>query len=233
MAFVHGKKGIVLLSGTDVSVYSNSMELSRTLETANVSTFGDCANEYIPGIQDGGVSLGGFWDGAAAANDELYTTILGDNNRVLMVFPGGAALGSAGYGADLLPNENVISSNIGDAVAQNLNAQSNQIDRLLALHDNVSETGPANGASIDNGAATSNGAVIYLSVSTFTGTNIDVTVEDSPDDAIWSTLGAFTSVGAAHAAERIEISGTVDRYVRVIWAGTFSEATFVAGISRK
>ncbi|MEN8184354.1 MAG: hypothetical protein ABFS46_17650 [Myxococcota bacterium] len=94
-----------------------------------------------------------------------------------------------------------------------------------------------NGASYDYGVGigqTLFGAQAYLQVFAFTGTSVTVTVEDSPDDSIWTALAAFTAVTAAPASERIETTRTetVDRYLRVATTGTFSNAVFLVTVSK-
>lgn len=73
---------------------------------------------------------------------------------------------------------------------------------------------------------TAYGAQCYLQLTAFTGSTITVTVQEAPDNATWSTLAAFTAVTAAPAWQRVAVTGTVARYLRVITAGTFTSATF-------
>jgi len=72
------------------------------------------------------------------------------------------------------------------------------------------------------------GAQAYLQVTGFTGTSVTATVQHAPDNSTWSTLAAFTAMTAAPAWQRVAVTGTVDRYLRMITAGTFSSATFAA-----
>jgi hypothetical protein len=90
------------------------------------------------------------------------------------------------------------------------------------------DTSGTNGASLDGGAATTNGAQFYLHVTALTGTNVDIKIQDSADNSSWSDLSgaAFTSATAV-GAERIAVTGTVRRYLRVVSSGTFTSATFV------
>jgi hypothetical protein len=73
---------------------------------------------------------------------------------------------------------------------------------------------------------TAYGAQCYLQVTGFTGTSVTATVQQAPDNATWTTLAAFTAVTAAPAWQRVPVTGTVARYLRVITTGTFSSATF-------
>jgi hypothetical protein len=93
------------------------------------------------------------------------------------------------------------------------------------------DTGAANGATLDQGAQTTAGAEIILHVTSFTGSNFTATVQDSSDGSSWGTLKAFTQVTAI-GNERVTVSGTVERYVRVISAGTFNPVTFAVSFRR-
>jgi hypothetical protein len=97
------------------------------------------------------------------------------------------------------------------------------------------DTGAANGSSHDNGAATSNGLVAYLHVFSFTGTAVVVKIQSSSDDGsgdAFADIVTFTSVNAANKFERKELSGAVERYLRVVTTGTFNPATFAVMVRR-
>lgn len=66
------------------------------------------------------------------------------------------------------------------------------------------DTGATPGTALDNTAASYWGAQMYLQCTAFTGTDVTVTVEQSPDNTNWYTLGsAFTQVTAAPAFQRV------------------------------
>lgn len=89
--------------------------------------------------------------------------------------------------------------------------------------------------SLDNTADSDFGLQAYLHVVAFTGTSAAIKLEDSTDDAAWGdvTGGAFASVTAI-GSERIATADnlTVDRYLRVITSGTFSNLEFVVVVVR-
>ena len=93
------------------------------------------------------------------------------------------------------------------------------------------DTGAANGATLDQSAATAAGAEMILHVTSFTGTNFTATVQDSANGTSWGTLKAFTQVTDV-GSERLTIAGEVLRYVRVISAGTFNPVTFSCSFRR-
>ncbi len=79
---------------------------------------------------------------------------------------------------------------------------------------------------------TTYGAQAYLHVTAFTGTSVDVAVQHSPDNATWSTLYDFGAQSAAGSL-RGAVTGTVDRYLRVITGtGTFTSITFACMAAR-
>ena len=93
------------------------------------------------------------------------------------------------------------------------------------------DTEATNGATKDDSASTSAGASSVLHVFSFTGTNVTVTVQDSTNGSSWATLIAHTAADDV-TSERKTVSGTVNRYLRVITAGTFSSAVFALSLRR-
>lgn len=87
--------------------------------------------------------------------------------------------------------------------------------------------------------STRRGLSAYLQVFAFTGTSITVSLEESSDNADTDayaavTGGAFTAVDADPASERIQTAPdlVVERWVRVVSAGTFNPCTFAVLFSR-
>jgi predicted secreted protein len=59
---IHGKNGFMSVNTDDVSTYLDSAGLDKSLDTAEVSTFGMDDKEYIAGLRDATFSLEGKWD---------------------------------------------------------------------------------------------------------------------------------------------------------------------------
>lgn len=99
MAFVHGKNAYVAMeasvgagSVTDYSAYFNDVSLSRSIETAETTTFGDDDKEYIVGLKDATVSLSGLFD---ATMDGVLAGLLGAGKVVVhLATNGGTASAS-------------------------------------------------------------------------------------------------------------------------------------------
>jgi hypothetical protein len=73
-------------------------------------------------------------------------------------------------------------------------------------------------ASIDNGAATTAGAVAFLHITTSVGSmaanDWEITIDDSANGTDWTTIDAFLADGSTATAEVLAIPGTFRRYVR-------------------
>ena len=80
------------------------------------------------------------------------------------------------------------------------------------------------------------GMQAYLQVTAFAGTSVTVAVQDSADNASFTTITGltFTAVTAAPAWQRLATANnaTVRRYLRVITTGTFNPATFAVAVNR-
>lgn len=95
------------------------------------------------------------------------------------------------------------------------------------------DTTATNGTSVDFGTgSTTFGAQFYLQVFAFTGTSVTVKVQESSDnggaDAFADvTTGTFTAATGI-TTERLQTARnqTVERYLRVVTTGTFSNAQF-------
>lgn len=82
-------------------------------------------------------------------------------------------------------------------------------------------------------AGTAFGAQAYLQATALTGSTATVTIQQSPDNATWTTLVAFAAVTSAPQAQRATVSNTtaVGRYLRAITTGTFTSFAFQAAVN--
>ncbi len=91
-----------------------------------------------------------------------------------------------------------------------------------------------NGTTVDDAAATIDGAVAHLHVTAVSASDtILVTIEDSANSSTWATIGTFTLALAA-TSQRITIAGTIRRYVRCVWdvTGTGISIPFAVALAR-
>ena len=102
-------------------------------------------------------------------------------------------------------------------------------------------TGTESLAGVDDtetAASTSFGLQAFLHVTAFTGTSVDIVIQDSDDDAATDpyvdlTGGSFTTVSAV-GSERIQTgrAQTVKRWLRVDLSGTYSDLDFTVVVIR-
>lgn len=97
------------------------------------------------------------------------------------------------------------------------------------------DTSATNGSSLDGGASSSFGAQFYLQMFSVAGTSCTVKIQDSADNSSWLDLsgaGFAAVLAGAVSNQRIAVTGTVRRYLRVVTSGTFSSAVFVVMANR-
>lgn len=125
MAFIHGKKSVFKIDNVggslqDISAFCEEVSLSRDIETAEVTTFGDDAKEYITGLSDATISLSGKFDsGTASAIDPVLTGILGSASTVSWAYRVNSASTSATnpeYQGEGILTSYEVSGTVGDAV---------------------------------------------------------------------------------------------------------------------
>jgi hypothetical protein len=81
----------------------------------------------------------------------------------------------------------------------------------------------------DDGASSSSGLAAYIQMVDINSGTPTVKIEDSTNGSSWADLVSFTAVanGNEPTAERVEVSGNVNRYLRITSTGTFSNAKFI------
>lgn len=95
-----------------------------------------------------------------------------------------------------------------------------------------------NGTGVDFLAGSSFGIAAYLHVFAFTGTSVTVKIQESSDNAVGDAYadvvgGAFTAATGV-TSQRIQTATnlTVERWLRVVTTGTFSNAVFSVNVIR-
>ena len=121
MAFAHGKSAVFKLDNSsaalvDYSAYLNDVSLSRSIETAETTTFGvtGSAKSYIVGLSDANFSISGLFDSTA---DATLAGVLGFATPLDFEYgPSGSTGGFVKYTGTCLMTGYNISASVGDAV---------------------------------------------------------------------------------------------------------------------
>jgi len=193
------------------------------------------AHERLGLQRDGGMSYNGFFNDAATPpvgahfvfspltlNDRVVTycrgTALGGSSAAMIAKqidynPTRAADGMLTFTVQALPN------GFGLEWGRQLTA------------GRRTDGSATNGASVDLGSATPGpfGLQAYLHVFAFTGTSVTVKIQSSSDDAVgdpYSDIaGATFSTATGITSQRIATAAIdIERYLRVVTVGTFSNA---------
>ena len=237
--FAHGKNVNVFVNEYDFSTYFNDVSASSMVETAEVSAFGSSAKEYIVGLTDGTVSLSGMFDGTATGTDVVFSAVLGSTTKQnVIVAPSGHSNGASAIMLEADDTSYEVSGAVADVVQTSAEFQSSdgvEHGKILSSGSAISATG--NGTSVDNAASSANGGVGFVSVPTNTRNgNITVKVQQSADNSTFTDLITFTVVSStAKTFQRVEVTGTVARYLRVNYtvAGSTGSATPVVAFARR
>lgn len=242
MAKQSGLGDQLFIGGYDIGADINSIgSLATPRETLPATGITQSAMARLLGKRDGQAEFTSYFnDATSQEHDALKGLPLTD---VHLMYLRGTTLGNQGIG--LVGKQINYDPNRGDdgSLLFGVNVQANAygIDwgRQLTA-GKVSHTGATNGTSVDLGTGSlSFGWQAYLQVFSLTGTSCTVTIQESSDDAVGDpfaaiTGGAFTAA-TGRTVERLESSSataTVERYVRIVTSGTFTECSFAVLFTR-
>jgi hypothetical protein len=237
--FRHGKKTVVLFNGTDMSPFLNEATETTEIETAETTAFGDGDKTYIVGLADGTISTSGMFDSSAGASDPVLRGMIGEDDNTFTVLPEGATSGSRSIIANGQLTSYEVSSPVSDVVAISAEIQADGgLLHGVALNG-LTNTGSASATTtgVNNGSATSNGALFNLHVTSNTRNgSASVVVQHSADNSTYTDLVAFTAVSASTTVgESITSTGTVNQYLRTrsTLAGASGSITYHVSAARR
>jgi len=239
MAFRHGKNTSVFYNGANLTRFFNEASIANSVETAETTAFGDDAKKYITGLKDGTISLSGMFDGSANAVDQTLSGVVGATAAdVVTVAPDGAVSGRRAFFCTARETSYEVTAPVSDVVAANGEVQATEgifAGYLLGILSSVSASGAS--SSLDNSAATSNGGVGVLHVTTNSRDGASTfKVQHSADNVSFVDLLTFASVAAsAVGGEQVSVTGTVNQYIRAAYTpgGTSGSVTYTMAFSRK
>lgn len=232
------------MDGVDLSGDIGSVQRigapSGTLDTTAINK---SAHERIYGQFDGEIAFNAFFNDAAAQEHATLKAKGSGADRILSYFHGS---GIGEMAAGLVAKQMNYDGNRAADGAFTFDAQTLGNGYGLDYGEQLTagkrtDTGATNGTALDNTAtpgATAFGLAAYLHIFSFTGTSITVTIQESSDDAVGDpyaavTGGAFAAASAV-GSQRIVTSLTqsIERYLRVVSAGTFNPCTFAVMATR-
>lgn len=128
MAFAHGKSAVFKLDNSsatlvDYSSYLNSIQMPRSIATAETTTFGvsGSAKTYIVGLTDATISLSGLFDATA---DATLAGVIGQTTTLNFQYgPTGSTVGMVKYTGTCVMTSYQIQAAVGDAVQASVDLQ--------------------------------------------------------------------------------------------------------------
>lgn len=178
-------------------------------------------HSHLKGQFESDITIDGYFDGTTGDFHSAMKNI-SDNALVVSVLLGENATPAAGditfnqstqqtdYNFDL-PKGGIMTAN------GTLKAKAGNVAEFGELLMDETITAATNGTSINNGASSSNGATVYYHVTGYdVAETIELKTQDSANGTDWSDLDTSTLDGSARGAERREVSGTVEQYVRAV-----------------
>jgi hypothetical protein len=119
MPFVHGRTTDFRVDNsggtlTDISAYCDNVDFPQVVETAETTTFGDASKDYIVGLRDATISIGGKWD---AVLDAVLAPILGQAASVSFQYgPAGSTVTNIRYTGECFCTSYQVTGAVGDVV---------------------------------------------------------------------------------------------------------------------
>lgn len=228
MAFTSGHMARCWFAGISLAAYTRQTDAGVTVPMHDVTVFTSGAKEFVPGQESGRFSASGPLDTANAQTLAAGGAKSLNASAVALpvsFFPNGTASASAVLASTNHTNFTTTTGVDGPAEWSIESLPTAKIDINGSLFDTSTVTTTTDGSTVDNGAASSNGAVFHLHVTAYSGLTSDtITIEGSTSGAFGgeettvATFAAVTSVLMAlgGASLRVEVTGTVPRYLRAV-----------------
>lgn len=93
MAFVHGKDTFVSVDSNDLSAYANTSEFSRTVDSHDVTTYGQNGHVYAAGLTDGTFTMSGTYDNTTSGPRDIIEPLVGGAPVTVIRRPEGTGSG--------------------------------------------------------------------------------------------------------------------------------------------
>jgi len=211
----------------DVGALQGVSSPRNTLEVPGIDA---SAMERLLGLASGLIDFNS-WFNDAALREHAALKGLPTGDRVMVWAMGTTRGDSAAFLIAKQTNYDWARGEDGSLQAS-INAQSSNGVPLIwgnmLTAGKITDSSAANGTSIDDSASTTKGVRAVLQVFDISSGTPTFVFQDSANDSTWSTLISFAAVanGDEPTAEYKTATGTVDRYVRAITTGTFSNAQY-------
>lgn len=229
----------LFVDGHDIAGDVQSIgSLSTPIGTLEMTGINKYAFERQYGKRDGTIEFTSFFNTDPGASHAALKDLPRTNGHIMYLHApgaGGPAVGMVGKRTDYAASRGDDGSLVFGVNAQ---ASGYGIDWCVQVSDGKETHAAATeGVSVDLGTGPAAfGYQAYLQVFSIGSGTADIKLQDSPDDSVWTDLadGAFTAV-TGRTAERVQSASdtaTVNRYLRVVTTGTFTDLVFCVAVNR-
>lgn len=219
MSFQSSQLSRCWLGPLPLTAYARNVQINETVDLLDVTVIEQPspdgnARKYISDLDAGTFTANGPLDTAAGPQGSLFADLKGGTATPITYAPIGTdsnvwLANSRTTGLDA-------TNGIGQTVDWSLNAQlDGPVDFAGVLLQLGTTTADGTVARVDNGAQSVSGGVAHLHIVSMTGITADVVdIQSSSDGTTYGTLLTFGTVTGTTSV-RVEVSGTVARYLRV------------------
>jgi len=221
------------LGGYDLTTDSTNVEMSSLARDVECTTLGQSAEKFVSGVYGGEFSHDGILDGTAGQVNTAGAALIGSSPVATLAVSNTA--GKRAMSGLVLETSFKTPTPLGGLVMATVaGVTDDKVESALVIQEKVTKTGNFDSASVDNAASSSAGGTGFLHVFATDGT-ADVVIEESSDDGAgdaFATVLTFTQFSAL-GSERIAITGSVERYIRVaLTLGTATSVTYAVTFAR-
>jgi hypothetical protein len=236
MAFVNANQTRLIYGTNPLAAYLKSVGPSFSADMLDATTLADTSKVYVAGQTDYTLNVDGLFDSTTTAGEvwaNITAAISATSTVPVSVAPEGFAVGNSVWVLPVKTGTYEVGGSVADLVTFTMAMQPADVPAIgRSLSDLTAYTATTNGTSVDNSAASSNGAVANLHVTAATGTSptLAVTIQHSTNNSTWTTLATFTTATAA-TSETVAVTGTVNRYTRAVFTVGGTTPSFTAQVS--
>lgn len=226
------------IAGNDLSGDVSAVDsLTTPVESVDVTSISKNAMERLQGRVDANMSFSFYFNDAAGQEHLALRNPAATDRLVSWTF--GSTVGDTAFGVtgkqinyDMTRGED---GSLTGTVTVEGNGVAGEWGNLLSA-GKITHSSATTVASKDDSASTSNGASAILQSMSLASGTATVKIQESSNDSSWSDLITFSNVAASSdsgkTSERLTMTGTVARYLRISTSGTFSDLVFVVQYRR-
>tara|TARA_R100000808_G_scaffold6135_4_gene18408 strand:+ start:2585 stop:3313 length:729 start_codon:yes stop_codon:yes gene_type:complete len=241
MAIQNGLNTRLYVMGNDLSGDANAIDSAGyTQETMETTALNESAVSRMIGRADGSLGVSGYFDNAS---NKIHATFTSNSGKLptadqVVLVPFGASVGDDCVGISAKEADYNVSRSQGSVMTVsstfNGNGMGGEFGEMLTAHDDT-HSSAGSGTVVDSGASSASGGAGYMQIMSLASGSVTVKVQHATSSGgTYADLVTFTATGTSDVptAERVEATGTVNRYLKVTTTGTFSNAVIAVAFSR-